>query len=284
MDSTGKIQCDTLTYAYNEWGRVSKMDHGSAASMEYSCDNLHGWLTDIQSAGVFEQTLSDVSASETQTSVTASSISSNATSLVLAQNNYGEKISYDRNSNILTLQRRGMLDTKKYGLIDDLEISYNGNQRTAVTDNAGSLSYDNASDFVDGVDKTEEYSYDANGALVKDLNRGIDSIEYDLLGNPKRISFSNDKSIEYVYSADGVKLRETHISPILNLGSTSRAFATVGKKTHYRRRSSIISVISSSRTVIPNLSSLMAATSPSMPTPSPASTITSRTIWATTAW
>ena len=122
-------------------------------------------------------TLSDVSASETQTSATASSVSSNASSLVLAQNHYGEKISYDRNSNILTLQRRGMLDTKKYGLIDDLEISYNGNQRTAITDNAGSLSYDNASDFVDGADETEEYSYDANGALTKDLNRGIVTVQ-----------------------------------------------------------------------------------------------------------
>ena len=28
-----------------------------------------------------------------------------------------------------------------------------------------------------------EYFYDANGALVKDLNKGISNIEYDVLGN-----------------------------------------------------------------------------------------------------
>ena len=189
---SSKMKVDTIrNLTYDELGHIIRNDRGgSEADMTYSHDMLHGWVTGIQSAGGFEQTL---------------------------------------------YRERGMLDTKKYGLIDDLEISYNGNQRTAVTDNAGSLSYDNASDFVDGADETEEYSYDANGALSKDLNRGIDMIEYDLLGNPKKISFSDDKSIEYVYSADGVKLRETHISPILNLGSTSRATATVSKKTFYKK-------------------------------------------------
>ena len=256
----GELYDRKYAYTYDGLNRLTEATYSQSARVETAAGGVTSNVTDAVSAGTasnavglskiatvttsglslvpstdLELTLSDVSASETQTSTTASSISSNASSLVLAQNHYGEKICYDRNSNILTLQRRGMLDTKKYGLIDDLEINYNGNQRTAVTDNAGSLSYDNASDFVDGADETEEYSYDANGALTKDLNRGIDTVEYDLLGNPKKISFSDDKSIEYVYSADGVKLRETHISPMLVLGSTSRATATVSKKTLYKK-------------------------------------------------
>ena len=256
----GELYDRKYAYSYDSLNRLAEATYSQSARVETAAGDSTSKVTDavlaeatpnatglsktatVTSSGLslipttdLELTLSEVSATETQTTITTSSVSSNASSLVLAQNHYGEKISYDRNSNILTLQRRGMLDTKKYGLIDDLEISYNGNQRTAITDNAGSLSYDNASDFADGADETEEYNYDANGALTKDLNRGIDSIEYDLLGNPKRISFSNDKSIEYVYSADGVKLRETHISPMLMLGSTSRAITTVDKQAFYKK-------------------------------------------------
>ena len=38
-------------------------------------------------------------------------------------------------------------------------------------------------DFKDGANADVEYFYDANGALVKDLNKGISNIEYDVLGN-----------------------------------------------------------------------------------------------------
>ena len=43
-----------------------------------------------------------------------------------------------------------------------------------------------------------------------DLNRGIPDIEYDNLGNPRRITFTDNRSIEYVYSSDGTKLRTIH--------------------------------------------------------------------------
>ncbi|MBR5715441.1 MAG: hypothetical protein IKX59_02555 [Bacteroidales bacterium] len=81
--------------------------------------------------------------------------------------------------------------------------------------NATALQAHPDSVFVDGADSEEEYEYNDNGALTKDLNRGITGISYDDLGNPRKISFTVSRSIEYVYSADGTKLRTIHKKPKL---------------------------------------------------------------------
>ena len=103
-----------------------------------------------------------------------------------------------------------------FGLIDDLTYSYNGNQIKAISDKAGSLLYNGSFDFKDGANADVEYFYDANGALVKDLNKGISNIEYDILGNLKCITFSNGFKTKYIYDAAGNKLRTTHESVVTN--------------------------------------------------------------------
>ncbi len=50
--------------------------------------------------------------------------------------------------------------------------------------------------------------------LTRDYNKGISSISYDQFGNPFKVTFGNKSSIEYVYSADGVKLKARHITAI----------------------------------------------------------------------
>ena len=70
--------------------------------------------------------------------------------------------------------------------------------------------------FKDGANADVEYFYDANGALVKDLNKGISNIEYDVLGNLKCITFSNGFKTKYIYDAAGYKLRTTHESAVTN--------------------------------------------------------------------
>ena len=78
------------------------------------------------------------------------------------------------------------------------------------------FAYDGSFDFKDGANADVEYFYDANGALVKDLNKGISNIEYDILGNLKCITFSNGFKTRYIYDAAGNKLRTTHESAVTN--------------------------------------------------------------------
>ena len=133
------------------------------------------------------------------------------------KNRYSENIlSYSPNGSIERLQRYGKKNNGTFGLIDDLTYAYNGNQIKSISDKAGSLLYDGSFDFKDGADADVEYFYDANGALVKDLNKGISNIEYDVLGNLKCITFNNGFKTKYVYDAAGNKLRTTHESAVTN--------------------------------------------------------------------
>ena len=53
-------------------------------------------------------------------------------------------------------------------------------------------------------------SYDNNGYLTKDLNKGISNISYNSLNLPQVVTFSNGNTITYLYTADGKKLRTVH--------------------------------------------------------------------------
>ena len=133
---------------------------------------------------------------------------------------YTERISYDKNSflsdvtegnNITSIERYGMNNQRHYGLIDSLVITRNGNQLKAIEDYAQKhLTYTGASDFYDGDSSSSEYLYNANGSLVTDFNREIDWTYYDNIGNTREICFYDHSTTEYIYAADGTKLRTIH--------------------------------------------------------------------------
>ena len=128
-----------------------------------------------------------------------------------AADRYTERISYDSNSNITSVERYGMNNQRQYGLIDSLVITRNGNQLKTIEDYAEKhLTYTGASDFYDGSSYGTEYYYNANGALESDINRDIDLIQYDALGNTRCIYYFGQNQIEYIYAADGTKLRTIH--------------------------------------------------------------------------
>ena len=125
---------------------------------------------------------------------------------------FTEKVtSYDRNGNILSLQRYGQTGASSYGLIDNLTFTLNGNQLSRVDDAAGTAAYNNGFEFKDAVKQENEYAYDANGNLTKDLNRNISNIQYNFLNLPGKVLFADGSTIEYVYAADGTKLRTKHV-------------------------------------------------------------------------
>ncbi|WP_046758051.1 DUF6443 domain-containing protein [Kordia jejudonensis] len=116
-------------------------------------------------------------------------------------------IQYDKNGNILRLNRKKT--TNDY--IDFLFYNYDiGNKLVSVDDNSGGPEV--LEGFKDGNTIGDDYTYDANGNMLKDLNKGIgttatDGIKYNHLNLPTQIVFDNDpnKSIYYLYDATGVK-------------------------------------------------------------------------------
>ena len=127
------------------------------------------------------------------------------------RNRFNEQITgYDKMGNILGLLRYGQTGTDSYGLIDNLNLTYNGNQLESVYDNATNSVFGNGMEFKDAAHETVEYAYDKNGNLTKDLNKNITEIQYNILNLPSHIRFADGSSIVYEYAADGSKIRTTH--------------------------------------------------------------------------
>ncbi|WP_298900912.1 RHS repeat-associated core domain-containing protein [uncultured Psychroserpens sp.] len=117
-------------------------------------------------------------------------------------------ITYDKNGNIMTLKRNGHTNTlaTTFGVMDDLDYEYetNSNRLKKVTDNATIPTYG----FVDGSNTTTEYTYDANGNMLTDANKGISSnITYNHLNLPTQVTLSGG-NIQYIYDATGVKQKK----------------------------------------------------------------------------
>ena len=114
--------------------------------------------------------------------------------------NYNTAYAYDKMGNIISLQRYDV------SLVDNLTYTYSGNQLTKVEDATG-----NTFGFANGASTSNEYTYDNNGNLTKDLNKGITNISYNSLNLPSVVTFDNGSTITYTYSADGKKLRTVHV-------------------------------------------------------------------------
>ena len=119
---------------------------------------------------------------------------------------------YDKQGNILGLSRYGQTGTSTYGVIDNLVLSYNGNQLKAIKDNATNTVYGNGFEFKDGTSTDKEYTYDENGNLTKDLNKKITLIQYNWLDLPSKVQFEGGNSIVNLYAANGTKFRTTRVT------------------------------------------------------------------------
>ena len=131
--------------------------------------------------------------------------------LSINQNRFSEQISgYDKMGNILSLLRYGQTSATGYGLVDNLNLVYNGNQLQSVDDHAPNSVYGNGMEFKDNANQPVEYGYDKNGNLTKDLNKNISNIRYNLINLPSQITFGDGNTIDYEYGSDGRKLRTVH--------------------------------------------------------------------------
>ena len=112
-----------------------------------------------------------------------------------------------------TLQRYGKTSSgATYALVDNLTMTYSGNQLVHAADAVTNPAYSESADFKDKVSATGtiEYTYTANGAMNKDLNKGISDIQYNSLNLPQVMIINSPTAKAknyYTYSASGVKLR-----------------------------------------------------------------------------
>ena len=120
------------------------------------------------------------------------------------QGRYNENLWYNKNGNITSLTRMGMLTaTPTFGSIDNLIYSYDaGNKLTKVEDSSGSIE-----GFKNSSTAAIEYTYDANGNMLTDLNKGITAIVYNHLNLPTKITFATG-NIVYLYNAGGQKVKK----------------------------------------------------------------------------
>ena len=241
----GGTKITQADYTYDSFGRLStKSLHGSAANKLTYAYNLRSWLTGITSTR-FTQNLyynTGVGTARYNGSISSMTWKSGNESTVRGYkftydgldrmlnatygetagistnaNRFSENVTgYDKNGNIKGLQRYGQLSSAAYGMIDNLTLTLNGNQLNRVDDAVTASAYNGGFEFKNGANAADEYSYDANGNLTKDLNKGISGITYNFLNLPNVVTFSDGSTITYTYGADGTKLRTVH-----KIGSTT---------------------------------------------------------------
>ncbi|WP_458409424.1 RHS repeat domain-containing protein [Bacteroides congonensis] len=227
-------------YSFDEIGRMKSLTriNGKDSLTTINSYNIRDWLTGIDSP-VFKQSLhytdgagtpcynGNVSSMTWQTDTLTTrgykfsydglsrlkdANYGEGSSLADNSNRFDEQVTaYDKMGNILGLKRYGRTSASAYGLIDDLSLSYDGNQLQTVIDRSASSAYANGFEFKDGANENMEYSYDDNGNLKQDLNKKITDIQYNCLNLPSRIEFGDGNCISYLYDAEGTKLRTTHV-------------------------------------------------------------------------
>src|SRR5687768_10053043 len=89
--------------------------------------------------------------------------------------------------------------------MDNLTYAYsstNNNTLMKVTDAALPAGFNNGTSGTN-----DDYTYDINGNVTSDKNKGMDSVKYNFLGKVSRVKFSDGKVITYSYDAAGSKLK-----------------------------------------------------------------------------
>ncbi|KZE82270.1 hypothetical protein AV926_07175 [Myroides marinus] len=119
-------------------------------------------------------------------------------------NLYDEKLEYDKNGNILKLDRNGASLAGVTTHIDKLTYGYESgsNRLSTVRDASG-----NQEGFKQVNTAGADYAYDEFGNLISDKHKKITKIKYNHLNLPVEINFGTDK-IEYLYTASGEKTQK----------------------------------------------------------------------------
>ena len=122
---------------------------------------------------------------------------------------FSTEYTYDRNANIKTMMRRGIVDIvggkNVYGVQSDLTMTYTLNRLTKMEADSEGADYEgrtgvSASGTVTG------FTYDSNGNLTADPSRGILQIKYNRLNQPTDVYLTGGQRQHITYDGLGGKL------------------------------------------------------------------------------
>lgn len=121
-----------------------------------------------------------------------------------ASNNYKVSgINYDKNGNITSLRRNDPT-----GTIDNIIYTYNTySNQLKKTLEVGNLSYGFKSN-TNAMNATTQYTYNANGNMLTDMNKSITDVDYNHLNLPTKVTLSSN-NVQYIYGASGTKYKKT---------------------------------------------------------------------------
>ena len=121
-------------------------------------------------------------------------------------------LTYDANGNIGSMTQKGFKVGSPAATIDQLTYSYqtNSNKLSGVTDGSNDQTSKLGDFHYNPTTKgATDYTYDPNGSLLTDNNKGITSITYNFLNLPQAVYIRGKGVISYVYDATGAKLQKT---------------------------------------------------------------------------
>lgn len=243
-----------VSNTYDELGQLESKNvggnpTGSGLQTADYAYNVRGWLTEINDVGntnglfnfklMYNDAAQDplfngnIAAAQWRTANSDSGLKSYAytydalnritAAIGGANTNYDvSNITYDKMGNIQGLTRNGW-QNGSFANMDVLDYTY---FNSGVSNQLYKVRDDGNKDhgYTDGSGDAQDYWYDDNGNMVRDLNKGIgttavDGITYNHLNLPVEVKFDNNavKTISYVYDATGTKLEKR----VLNVNSES---------------------------------------------------------------
>ena len=232
----------TLTYSYDALGRLTGKRYGNLnESMTY---NIRGWLTGKESTpfrmqlryetpvgGSAARWSGSLSEWEWQHGTNAAMMygltydglnrftgavqkQKSDTSWSVLGSDYVERgLTYDRNGNLLTLQR-----TAGGNMVDNLAYTYTGNLLTGLSESVRTAQSNDI--YAPGSAASGSYGYDANGNLQNDSRRAL-LFDYNFLNLVSEVRTGGTVTAAYTWLADGTKLGVRN-------GSGSDGFEYVG--------------------------------------------------------
>ena len=233
------VKKQIASFEYDDYGRISSTTHGSAKQttnydvrdwptelastnftehLQYTDRYYNGNVSNIRYAGPYSDYTYRFSYDKLDRLIGAEYTNNFESDFSWTEPDFSEFANYDANGNITRFQRIGFPDeSSPCVLLDDLEMSYNGNQLSEVVDNENDITYMTTTNFIQNGKESAKYTYNANGALEMDENSGIAFVEYDDFGYTKSVYFQNGSIINFVHTPDGEKLRATYTTSVSHI-------------------------------------------------------------------